>query len=148
MANSCNTCDWGGILAPKPRAGNILSLGNKQGDGKAQVMTCNDDRESAGLILKGCRFDFQHERQNFLLQGQLSVLTLLLVSIPPLCYCSSTQKTLVLPPKVLNTDIPNICGFEHSGTVNWCTIVWCTQNMHQDSIGFMWHQPHNNLTEL
>ena len=29
---------------------------------------------------------------NCLLQGQLSLLTLILVSVPPACYCSSTQK--------------------------------------------------------
>ena len=41
--------------------------------------------------LKGHGFESLHEQQdNFLLQGQLSVLTLISVSVPPLCYCSST----------------------------------------------------------
>ena len=41
--------------------------------------------------LKGCRFESLLEwRENFLLQGQLSVLTLISVSIPPPCYHSST----------------------------------------------------------
>ena len=31
----------------------------------------------------------QEWRENFLLQGQFSVLTLILVSVPSLCYCSS-----------------------------------------------------------
>ena len=40
--------------------------------------------------LKGCRLDFwQEQRWNFLLQCQHSVLTLISVSIPPLCYRSS-----------------------------------------------------------
>ena len=52
-----------------------------------------------------CRFDFrkiykrrvfkrfeslQERRENFLLQGRLSVLTLISVSVPPPCYRSST----------------------------------------------------------
>ena len=36
----------------------------------------------------------------FLLWGQISVLTLILVSVPPPCYRSSTKKTLVSLPKV------------------------------------------------
>ena len=40
--------------------------------------------------LKGHGFESQQEQQeNFLLQGQLSVLTLISVSVPPLCYRSS-----------------------------------------------------------
>ena len=38
--------------------------------------------------LKGPRFE--ERRENCLLQGQLSVLTLISVSVPPPCYCSST----------------------------------------------------------
>ena len=39
---------------------------------------------------KGRRFESLQERQeNFLLQGQLSVLTLISVSVPPPCYRSS-----------------------------------------------------------
>ena len=41
--------------------------------------------------LKGHRFkSLQEQWENFLLQGHLSVLTLISVSVPPLCYCSST----------------------------------------------------------
>jgi len=40
---------------------------------------------------KGRGFEFlQERRENFLLQGRLSVLTLTSVSVPPLCYHSST----------------------------------------------------------
>ena len=40
---------------------------------------------------KGCRLESWREQQeNFLLQGQLSVLSLVLVSVPLLCYPSST----------------------------------------------------------
>ena len=40
---------------------------------------------------KGCGFESLLERgDNFLLQGRLSVLTLISVSVPPPCYCSST----------------------------------------------------------
>ena len=41
--------------------------------------------------LKGRGFEsLQEQQENFLLQGQLSVLTLISVSVPPLCYRSST----------------------------------------------------------
>ena len=39
-------------------------------------------------------------RENFLLQGRLSVLILISVSVPPPCYRSSTQKIPVILPKV------------------------------------------------
>ena len=42
----------------------------------------------------------QERWENIFLQGQLSVYALISVSIPPLCYHSSTQKTLVILPKV------------------------------------------------
>ena len=38
--------------------------------------------------------------ENFILQGQLSVLTPILVSVPPPCNRSSTQKIPVILPKV------------------------------------------------
>ena len=38
--------------------------------------------------------------ENYLLQGQLSVLTLISVSVPARCYRSSTQKIPVILPKV------------------------------------------------
>ena len=39
---------------------------------------------------------------NFLLLGQLSVLTLILVSIPLTCYCSGTYKVPVVSTKSIN----------------------------------------------
>ena len=51
--------------------------------------------------LQGRGLESLQERwENFLLQGQLSVLTLILGSIPPPCYHSSMQKFLVILPKV------------------------------------------------
>ena len=52
------------------------------------------------LWLKGRRFESQQERrENFLLQGQLPVLSLVSVSVPS-CYRSSTWKIPVILPKV------------------------------------------------
>ena len=49
----------------------------------------------------GPRFEsLQEWWVNFLLQGQISLLTLIWVSVPPLCYCSSMLKILVILPKV------------------------------------------------
>ena len=42
----------------------------------------------------------QERREDFLLQGHLSVLTLISVSVPPPCYGSSTQKIPVILLKV------------------------------------------------
>ena len=42
----------------------------------------------------------RERRENFILQGQLSVLTLISVSVPPPCYRSSTYKIPVILPKV------------------------------------------------
>ena len=42
----------------------------------------------------------RERRENFLLQSQLCVLTLYLVSVPPPCYGSGTLKTPVILPKV------------------------------------------------
>ena len=35
-----------------------------------------------------------------------------------------------------------------SGTVNWCIIVWCAENVHWDGSSFTKHQPCNNQTAL
>ena len=52
------------------------------------------------LWLKGCKFKYRQERQeNFLLQSSLCAGSHL-VSIPSLCYCSGTWKTLVILPKI------------------------------------------------
>ena len=50
---------------------------------------------------KGRGFEsLKERRENFPLKGQLSVLTLISVSVPPPCYRRSMLKTLVIPPKV------------------------------------------------
>ena len=50
--------------------------------------------------LKGRRFESLQERwENFLLQGQLSLLTLISVSVPPPCYRSITETIPVILPK-------------------------------------------------
>ena len=62
---SCNFCNFGG--------------------GDSSVVRAPDS------WLKGRGFEsLQERRENFLLQGWLSVLTLISVSVPPSCYCSST----------------------------------------------------------
>ena len=59
-----------------------------------------DQWYSPGLLIAGSQFKSRQERQeNFLLQGQLPVLTLLSVSVPPLSYRSSTKKIPVILPK-------------------------------------------------
>ena len=53
--------------------------------GDSSVVRAPDSR------LKGRGFESPLERrENFLLQGRLSMVTLILVSVPPPCYCSST----------------------------------------------------------
>ena len=67
------------------------------GSGNSPIVTAPDSWS------KGCRFNFkspQEQWENIFLQGQLSVHALISVSIPPLCYHSTTQKTLVILPKV------------------------------------------------
>ena len=73
------------------------------------------------LWLKGCGFESPQERgENFLLQGQLSVLTLISVFVPPPCYRSSTSFGKNAGGRLqLNT---------HAPYVIWCMVVWCTQN--------------------
>ena len=57
--------------------------------------------------MKGLGFKPWQERlENVLLQGQLSVLTLVSVSVPP-CYRSSAGGRVQL-----NTHTPYLCGFE------------------------------------
>ena len=94
----------------------------------------------------------QEWRENFLLQGQLCVPTLILESIPPLCYHSSTSQSFCRKCRwqfTVNTHAHYACYFKWSDTVNWCCmVVWCTQNAYWDSSSFTWHQPCNNETAL
>ena len=66
------------------------------------------------------------------------------VSVPPLCYRSSTLKIPVILPKV------QVAGYSRTRIhlmyvvlyeVTRCMVAWCTQNLHKDSCSFMWHQP-------
>ena len=42
------------------------------------------------------------------------------------------------------TYTPYICGFEWSDMVDWCIVVWCTENLRRDGSCFTWHQLCNN----
>ena len=70
---------------------------------------------------------------NLLLRGKPSVLTVILVSLPLLCYCSSTNDPGHSAKSAghrlqLNTHSPKICGFARSGTVSWCMVhTKCTE---------------------
>ena len=83
--------------------------------------------------LKGHGFKSQQMwPDNLFLHVQLSVPTLILVSIPPLCYRSSMQKIPIVLPKVqvaglqLNAPAPYICGFAWSDVTRHM-VVWHTQ---------------------
>ena len=69
--------------------------------------------------LNGREFEsLQEQRANFLLQGQLSVLTLISVSVPPPYYCSSTKKIPNILPKVQVTT-------KHACTLRmWLCMKW------------------------
>ena len=65
--------------------GLLLVLSTVIGSGDSSVVREPDSGS------KGCRFkSLLERRENFLLQGQLSVLTLISVSVPPPCYRNST----------------------------------------------------------
>ena len=82
------------------------------------------DRKVAGSVES-----LLERRENFLLQGRLSVLTLISVSVPPPCYCSSTWKILVIPAAKstggrlqLNTHTPYVYGFAWSDMEHGCMV--------------------------
>ena len=74
--------------------------------------------------LKGHGFELpQLWWENFVVQDKLSVLTLILVSVPPLCYHSSTKNPGHSAKSAggrlqLNTDAPYVCGFAWSDKVH------------------------------
>ena len=91
------------------------------GSGDSSVVRVPD------LWSKGRRFKSLLERQeNFLLHGQLSVLTLISVSIPPLCYHSSKDPSHSAKSAggrlQLNTHTPYICGFAWSDMEHGCMV--------------------------
>ena len=71
------------------------------------------------LVMKGLGFESRQEwRENSLLHGQFSVLTLISVSVPTPCYCRSLarQKFRSFLKKMccrlqLNTHASYVCGF-------------------------------------
>ena len=80
-------CVWGGVNNKNPRRSykHIILICNPQGGGDSSVVRAPDS------WLKGRGFESLLERrENFLLQGRLSVLILISVSVPPPCYRSST----------------------------------------------------------
>ena len=118
-------CDssWGGPMRLTwryTRTNNIYiymgtNLNHPQGIGDSSVVRAPDS------WLKGREFESpQERRENFLLQGRLSVLTLISVSVPP--------RKRYLTYVALHD-------------VTWSMVVWCTQNLRRDGCSFMWHQP-------
>ena len=71
------------------------------------------------LVMKGLGFESRQEwRENGFLQGQFSVLTLISVSVPTPCYCSSLARQKFRPfcqnvccRLQLNTHASYVCGF-------------------------------------
>ena len=94
--------------------------------------------------LKGCGFkSLQQEQENFLLQGRLSVLTLISVSVHPHVTAVARKTSWSFCQK---------CRWQvtakHAYTlrmwlyiVTWCMVIWCTLNMRRDGSCLMCHQP-------
>ena len=92
---------------------------------------------------KGLRFKSRQERrENFLLQGQLSVPSLILVSVPPPCYrsstwkfrsfcqkyrCQVTVKHACTLRKLVSSLVFSVFGFAWSDLTR-SMVVWCVQN--------------------
>ena len=107
------------------------------------------------LWLKGCGFEsLQEWKENFLLWGQLSVLTLILVSVPPPPPtphitavarndpCHSTKSAGAHGRLQLNMLAYTLrMWLCLKCQVTWCMVVWRTQNLHWNGSSFMWHQP-------
>ena len=100
------------------------------GSGDSSVVRASD------LRLKGPGFEsWQEQQENFLLQGQLSVLTLISVSVPPHVSAVAHKRSRSFCQK---------CRWQvtakHTYTLlmwlwmkwhcNWCMVEWCTQNLH------------------
>ena len=115
-----------------------------EGSGDSSVVRAPDSWS------KGPGFEFSQERrEDFLLQGQLFLLTRISVSVLPPCYCSSTQTILVIRSAKsaggrlqANTQhAPYLCRLESSDIVNCCMV--CTEFALRDGRSFTWHQPCN-----
>ena len=96
---------------------------------------------------------FESQQENFLLQSQLSVLTVILLSIPPPCYCRKHTKDPGHSAKSaggrlqLSTHAPYVYVALHE--VMWY-VAWLygVHRTHLDGSSFSWHQPCNNQTAL
>ena len=80
-------------------------------------------------------------------QGQLSVLTVISVSVPLHVKDTGYSAKSAGGRLQLNTHTPYVCGFAWSDMVHGCIYViwlygvWCTQNLRRDGSSFTWHQP-------
>ena len=112
-------------------------------------------REPLSSWLKGHEIEsLQEWRENFLLQGQLSVLTRYFIRFTHVtaAVCkrswSFCQKCRWQVADKHTCTLAYLCGFEWSDTVNWCVVVWHAQNMRRDDSSFMCPQTCNNQTVL
>ena len=133
--------------------GYSIATRNLNRDGEQQQQQCrspqDDQRLLAGIAQwlqrrtrDGKVAASSPQRWNFLLRGQLCILTLISVSVA----CHSAKG--VGGRLQLNAYAPHICGSEGSDTVNWRMVVWCTQNVPRDGSSFTWRQPCNNQIAL
>ena len=104
--------------------------------------------------LKGFRFKtLQEQQKNFLFLGQLLCWLLFWYPLHPCVTAVACNRSWSFFQKcswqvTAKHPCTYRCGFEWSNTVNWCKIIWCTQNMCQDGSSFMWNQPRNNQIAL
>ena len=102
------------------------------------------------LWLKGHGFkSLQERRENFPLQGQLSVLTLISVSVPPHVTAVSRKRSSSFCQKCRWQVTAKTCihvTYVALHEVTWCMVVWCPQNLCWDSSSFTWHQPYQRLS--
>ena len=76
-------------------------------------------------LLKGRWFESRQERrENYPLQGQFSVPTLISVSVPPPCYRSHFEGGRLQ----VTTHAAYVTGFAGSDVIG-CMSVWCQQNV-------------------
>ena len=103
--------------------------------------------------LKGLGFESQQEQWDQKnLQGQLSVLTLILVSVPPLCYYSNMWKNHVHSAKL------QVAGYSETrmhpmhvalDEVTWYGVwLYVVHRTQRDGSSFEWHPPCKNQTML
>ena len=93
----------------------------------------------------------QEQQENFLLQGQPSVLTLFWylfhLVLPqqhvkdPSHSAKSAGDRLQLNTHALYI----IMWLQIKWHCKWCMVVWCTQKVHQHSNSFTWHQPKSHV---